>query len=167
LFNNAIESEKQLKEYNLRKIFEQIIDMSLNIEPFTIEELWKWTKFDNANEYLNNSLVIHEYSGVPIEGRKEKLSSQNIKGEYLLFDFIGHLPEMAIRQYNNFEEMIDSIISDSGILNPFTTLQIPIINGEAKNILFALNYKTETSFKTELRKEIMRKIKNEIIKICE
>ncbi|MDR1147958.1 MAG: hypothetical protein LBK66_04940, partial [Spirochaetaceae bacterium] len=152
-----------MEEYNLRKIFEQIINISQNIEPFTVEELWKWTKFINTNEYLNNSLVIHKHSGVPIEGRKEKLNLQNIKGKYLLFDFIGHLPEMEIKQYNNFEELIESIISVNGILNPFTTLQIPIINGEAKNILFVLKYKTEISFENKLEKETMEEIKNEII----
>jgi hypothetical protein len=155
-----------LEEYNLKKIFEQIINISQNIETFTIEELWKWTKFDNINEHLNDSLVIHEHSGVPIEYRKEKLNSQNIKGKYLLFDFIGHLPEIDIRQYNDFEELIDAIISPKGILNLFTTLQIPIIDGEAKNILSTLKYKTEISFGNEMGQETMKKIKDEIIKIC-
>jgi hypothetical protein len=155
-----------LEEYNLRQIFEQIINISQNIESFTIEELWKWTKFDNVNEHLNNSLVIHESSGVPIEGRKEKLNIQTIKGKYLLFDFVGHLPETDIKQYNDFEGLIEKIISASGILNSFTTLQIPIVNGEAKNILFVLKYKDETSFENKMEKGTMEKIKNKIIKIC-
>jgi hypothetical protein len=158
--------DEQLEEYNIRQIFEQIINISQNIEPFTVEELWEWTKFDNINEYLNNSLVVHEYSGVPIEGRKEKINFQKIKGKYLVFDYIGHLPEMDIKLYDDFGELIKSIISVSGILNPFTTLQVPIINGEAKNILFTLKYKTKTSFENRLGKDTMEEIKNKVVKIC-
>ena len=116
---------------------------------------------------MNNSLVIHEYSGVPIKGRMELLDNQNIKGNYLLFDFAAHLPEYNIKLYNNFDELIETIISDDGILNQFTTIQIPIINGIAKNILFVLKHKNGTSFDNELKKETREKIRNEIIKICE
>jgi hypothetical protein len=116
-----------LEEYNLGKIFGEIINISKDIEDFTISELWKWTKFDGINKYLNNSLVIHEHSGVPIEGRKELYNNQNIKGQYLLFDFIGHLPEFDIKQHNNFDELIKAIISDNGILNQFTVLQILLL----------------------------------------
>jgi hypothetical protein len=42
-------------KYNLKKIFEQITNISQNIEKFTINELWKWTKFDGSNELLDLS----------------------------------------------------------------------------------------------------------------
>ena len=155
-----------MEEYNLKQIFEQIINISKDIEEFTIAELWKWTKFDGINKHLNISLVIHEHSGVPIEGRREIFDDQNIKGQYLLFDFIGHLPEFDIKQYNNFEELIKTIVSDNGILNQFTSLQIPIINGRAKNMLFVLKYKNKTSFENNIENEMMEKIRNEIINIC-
>jgi hypothetical protein len=161
--------EEVMKEYNLRKIFEQIVNISKDIAPFTVERLWEWTKFDGINKHLNNSLIIHKYSGVPIGGRKELLNNQNIKGKYLLFEFIGHLPEFDIKQYNKFEEIIETIISSQGILNPFTTLEIPIINGEAKDILFALKYQEkyeEEYFKNELEKETIEKIKTEIVEKC-
>jgi hypothetical protein len=154
-----------LEEYKLRQIFEQIINISKDIAAFTVEELWEWTKFDGINKHLNNSLSIHKYSGVPIEGRKEPLNNQNIKGDYLIFDLIGHLPEFDIKQYNNFEDIIETIVSHNGILNSFTTLEIPIINGKAKDILFALKYQ-EKCFKNELKKEALEKIRNEMMKIC-
>jgi hypothetical protein len=103
---------------------------------------------------------------VIIDGRKKPLNNEIIKGNFLLFDFIGHIPEYSIKQYNNFEELIEIIISKSGILNQFTTLQIPIINGKARNILFALKYKDETSFENKLEYETIEKLRNEIIKIC-
>ena len=155
-----------MKKYNLRQIFEQIINVSESIETFSVEELWQWTKFGGVNEHLNSSLIIHKPSGVPIEGRMELFDNQNIEGNYLLFDFIEHLPEFDIEQYESFEKLMKAIISPSGILNPFTTLQIPIINGVAKDILFALKYKDEVSFENKLEKETIEKIKNEIIKIC-
>jgi hypothetical protein len=154
-----------LEEYNLRQIFEQIISVSKDIVTFTVEELWEWVKFDDTNKYLNDSLSIHKYSGVPIEGRKELLNNQNVEGNYLLFELIEHLPEFDIKKYNNLEEIIETIISPKGILNPFTTLEIPIINGEAKDILFALKYQ-EKYFKNELEKGVIEKIKSEIVKKC-
>jgi hypothetical protein len=155
-----------VEEYNLRQIFEQILSISKDIEEFTMEELWKWAKFYGTNKHLNNLFVMHEQSGVPIEGRKEIFNEQSIKGQYLLFDFIGHLPEFDIKQYNSFEELIETIVSINGILNRFTTLQIPIINGEAKDILFVLKYKNKTSFENNIEEEAIEKIRNEIIKIC-
>jgi hypothetical protein len=155
-----------MEKYNLREIFEQIINISQNIETFTVKELWKWTKFDGINEYLNKTLNIHKYSDVAIGGREELLDNHAIAGNYLLFDYIGHVPEFAIRQYNNFEDLIENIIGKNGILNPFTSLQVPIINGECKNILFTLKYKNEKSFENKLEKETIEIIKSEIIKIC-
>ena len=154
-------------EYYLRELFEEIVNISRDIETFTVEELWKWTKFDSINKCLNNSLGIHKYSGVPVEGRKELLKDQRIKGDYLLFDFIGHLPEFDLKQYNNFECLIENIIGENGILNSFTTIQIPIINGKCKNILSVLKYKDETSFRSEYENKIIEKINNEIREICE
>jgi hypothetical protein len=155
-----------MEKHSLREIFEQIINISQNIETFTVQELWKWTKFDGVNEYLNKTLNIHEYSDVAIDGRKELLENHTIAGNYLLFDYIGHLPEFAIRQYNNFEDLIENIIGGNGILNPFTSLQIPIVNGKCKNILFTLKYKNEQSFENKLRNKTIEIIKSEIIKIC-
>ena len=155
-----------MKEYNLKHVFEQIVKISRRTESFSIEHLWKWTKFNGINEHLNKLLVLHEYSGVPIKGRNEFLDNQNVKGNFLLFDFIGHLPEYNIKQYDNFKELVEVIISNSGILNGFTNLQIPIINGIAKDILFALEYKDKTSFKTKLDNETMEKIKQKIVTIC-
>jgi hypothetical protein len=50
-------------------------------------------------------------------------------------------------------------------LNSFTTLEIPIINGEAKDILFALKYQEKFS-KNELGKGVIEKIKSKIVKKC-
>jgi hypothetical protein len=141
-----------MEQYNLKQLFEQIIIISRDIETFTVEESWKWTKFDGTNEYLNKTLNIHKASGVAIGDRVEPLNNQFVTGDYLLFDYIGHLPEFAIRQYNNFEELIENIIGENGILNTFTTLQIPIINGKCKDILFTLKYKNETLFENKLEK---------------
>jgi hypothetical protein len=157
---------KFMEKYNLRQLFEQIIDISQKIETFTVEELWKWTKFDGINIYLNKTLKLHKYSGTAIDGRKESLNNQIITGDYLLFDYIEHLPEFTIRQYNNFEDLIENIIGERGILNQFTTLQIPIIKGKCKDILFTLKYKNETSFGNKLETKIIKKIRSEIIKIC-
>jgi hypothetical protein len=156
-----------MKKYDLRQIFEQIINISQNIETFAVEELWEWTKFDGTNEYLNETLNIHEYSGVPIGCRDSLLNNQLIEGDYLLFDYIGHLPEFAIRQFKDFEIMIKKIIGGGGILNSFTTLQIPIINGQCRDISFALKYKNEKTFENKLEKITIERIKHEIIKICE
>jgi hypothetical protein len=155
-----------VEKYYLRQLFEQIINVSQNIETFTVEELWKWIKFDGINEYLNKTLNIHKNSGVAIEGREEPLNNQFIVGNYLLFDYIGHLPEFAIKQYNNFEDLIENIIGENGILNSFTTLQIPIINGNCKDILFVLKNKDETSFENKLEDKTTEKMKYEIIKAC-
>jgi hypothetical protein len=153
-------------EYNLKTLFEQIISISKNTEEFTVEELWKWTKFDGSNEFLNKTLKIHEYSCVPIVGRNEILNDQIILGDYLLFNYIGHLPQFSIKQYRDFENLLEAIISQGGILNNFTTLQIPIIKGKAKNILFALEYKNEISFENILDDKTIEKIRRKIIKIC-
>jgi len=156
-----------MKKYNLRELFEEIINISQDVETFTVEELWEWTKFDGINEHLNKTLNIHEYSGVPINGREELLNNtQTIVGNYLLFDDIGHLPELAIREYNSFEDLLGKIIGKSGIMNSFTTLQVPILKGKCKDILFALKYKNETSFENKLENKIIEKINSEIIKIC-
>lgn len=164
-----------MEEYDLRHIFEQIINIFFSFndalpqkaeETYTVEYLWKWTKFDSVNEHLNNSLGIHKYSGVPVTGRKELLNDEKVKGGFLSFDYIGHLPEYDIKQYNSFEELINAVISGAGILNPFVTLQIPIIHGIAKDILFVLKYKDEASFENKLEKETIEKITDEIIKIC-
>ena len=157
-----------MEEYNLKQIFEQIIIISEKIEKFSIDELWEWTKFDGVNEHLNESLILHKYSNSPIKGRTELLpNNQNIKGNYLSFEFVPHSPEYEIRQYNNFDELMEYINSRAGILNNFVKLQIPIINGVAKDILFALEYKDETTFEDKLDKETKEKIKRKIISICE
>jgi hypothetical protein len=156
-----------LKEYYLRQLFEQVIKVSKEIETFTVKELWEWTKFDNINSHLNNSLVLHEFSGAPVKNRKEALADQSIKGDFLLFEFVEHLPEYSIRQCADFEELIDTVFSHGGILNPFTTLQIPIIKGVAKDILFILKYTDKTTFGQEFEKETIENIKNETIKICQ
>jgi hypothetical protein len=155
-----------VSKYNLKHLFEQVVNVSQNIEVFTVNELWKWTKFCGSNEYLNKTLNIHEESGVPIAGRKEILSEQIIVGDYLLFDYIEHLPQFSLKQCDNFDELIETIISESGILNTFTTLQMPIINGKAKNILFTLEYKNDKLSENKLEKETLEKIKDEIIRIC-
>jgi hypothetical protein len=155
-----------MKKYDLRRLFEQIINISHSIEIFTVEDLWKWTKFDGTNEYLNKTLNMHKNSGVVIGGREERLNNQIIAGNYLLFDYIEHLPEFTIRQYNNFEDLVEEIIGKGGILNPFTSLQIPIINGQCKDVLFALKYKNEISFENKLENRIIENIKYAIIKKC-
>ena len=152
------------KTYNLEQIFREIIKISEKIEPFTIEKLWEWTKFGGINEHLNHSLTIHEYSGVPTEGRKTPLHGQRIAGEFLLFDYIAHSPQFSILHYNDFDELVNVIISDGGILNPFTTLQVPIIGGVAADILFSLQYKSD-SFAEELDENAAKIIKTELQKL--
>jgi hypothetical protein len=148
---------RSMEEYNLKQLLEQIVNLSENVETFTVKELWEWTLFDGENIYLNDSLKIHKYSGAVIEGRKSELSNnQIIKGNYLLFDYVGHIPGFSIKQYESLDNMIDAIISPAGILNSFTTLQIPIINGNGKDISFILNYK-DKAFGNKLAKELKPK----------
>ncbi|MCL1994163.1 MAG: hypothetical protein FWG66_14560 [Spirochaetes bacterium] len=159
---------KNLEEHNLRQVFEQIAKLCEKTDPYIdVGYLWEWTKFDGTNEHHNTSLVIHEPSGVPVEGRPGLLGEQTVKGNYLLFDYIGHLPECRVAQCGDLGELIEQIMSEGGILNPFTTTQVPVINGIAKDITFVLEYKDKISFDTVLDKETTDKIRGEIVKICE
>jgi hypothetical protein len=149
-----------MEKYNLKSIFQQIVEVTNNIEKFTIEELWKWTVFDNENEDLNNLLQIHIPSGVATCERKNLLpESKTIMGDYLLFEYIAHQPSFSIRQFNDVGKLAQTILSDSGILNPFTTIQLPIVKGQLKNILAILKHKktdfTDQSKETKLLNEIL------------
>ncbi len=134
--------------HNLISIFERISEATADEEDcsFSVKELWKWVVFDSENIELNDSLTIHEPSGIAIKGRETALDKTIcIQGEYFLFDFIGHAPSYRLITAESPQDIVNLVLSDSGIFNVFTTLQIPIIKGEACNLneIIALIYKDE------------------------
>jgi hypothetical protein len=151
-----------MNKYNLKLLLRKIIETASPVEKFTEEELWRNIIFDGANEYLNDSLTFHEPSRFVENGRVQLLrDSQTIEGDYLLFDFIGHVPAWYIKRMNTIESLIAAIISRSGILNGFTTLQVPVVKGEPKNILAVLKYKSE-SFNNERDWDLFEAVKENI-----
>ncbi|WP_378174013.1 hypothetical protein [Aquimarina sp. SS2-1] len=124
-------------EYNLAAIFKKIVEASKHTEDggFTVNELWKWVVFDSENLYLNNSLTIHNPSGIAVKGRETKIDTTIcIYGKYFLFDFIDHAPSYRIISLKTLQELVSLVLSNSGIFNGFTSIQIPIINGEVSNL---------------------------------
>lgn len=53
-----------------------------------------------------------------------------VVGSYLLFDYIEHTEDMYIEQYQSLSALEKAITSSSGVINPFTTYQVAIVNGE-------------------------------------
>ncbi|WP_299247425.1 hypothetical protein [uncultured Aquimarina sp.] len=140
-------------KYNLATIFEKIAKASMHDEDcsFTMNELWKWVVFDSENRELNDSLTIHEPSGIAIKGRETALDkTSSIEGEYFLFDFIGHAPSYRLITAENPQDIVNVVLSKSGIFNSFTTMQIPIVKGEVCN----LNEIIELIYKNELEEEL-------------
>ena len=148
--------------YNLQAIFNEIINTATQYEEFTIKELWEWTIFDDKNINLNDSLEFHKYSRDPIKERRQELSStQEIYGDFLLFDYIPHVPLLKIINLDSLQSMKNEILSERGILNGFSGMQIPIVKGKAIDINSILEYKTE-SFN-----EFIDQFKNDLLKFSE
>jgi hypothetical protein len=95
--------------------------------------------FKNKNEIYNTSFQFHESSGVYLTPRKILLNgTEVIEGQYLLFEYIAHIPQMILYAFETEEEIIENILSDRGILNDYTTIQVPIIRTKAR--LFSIDY---------------------------
>ena len=111
------------------------IEIDIHHGNFTPKELWEWLLFDKENSYLNNTLKIHQPSGIPIEGRNTLISDKlTIQGQFLLLTFIGHSPSYSLHKLNTQQELAIKMLSRNGILNMFTTIQIPIIKGQIPNL---------------------------------
>ncbi|WP_299435650.1 hypothetical protein [uncultured Aquimarina sp.] len=139
--------------HNLISIFERIAEATADEEDcsFSVKELWKWVVFDSENIELNDSLTIHEPSGIAIKGRESALDKTIcIQGEYFLFDFIGHAPSYRLITAESPQDIVNLVLSDSGIFNSFTTLQMPIIKGE----ICSLKEVIELIHQNELEEEI-------------
>jgi hypothetical protein len=104
-----------------------------------IEDLYADLVFKNKNEIYNTSFQFHESSGVYLTPRKILLNgTEEIEGQYLLFEYIAHIPQMILYDFETEEEIIENILSDRGILNDYTTIQVPIIRTKAR--LFSVDY---------------------------
>ncbi len=133
-------------KYNLLSIFDKISKANLGeiCTPFSSEELLEWTLFDRGNEYLNESLVMHKWSGVPIDGRSVGLDKcLEIEGDYLLLDYIGHQPSIHLRRFESTIDLANQMISSGGIFNVFTTIQIPIIMGQIPDMKALVKFKED------------------------
>lgn len=123
--------------YNLVSILQQLAAIHFTeIEgSFTSQELWEWMLFDQENSFLNQTLEIHQPSGVPIKGRTIELDNTVIiTGEYYCFTYIDHQPAYHLQKMKSSDELANVILAKSGINNSFTTVMIPIIKGKPKPI---------------------------------
>ncbi|MCP3926945.1 MAG: hypothetical protein GY714_30675 [Desulfobacterales bacterium] len=130
-------------KYNLLSIFKDIAQIDLGeLSPFGVDELWEWTLFNRKSSYLNETLNIHEWSGVPVEGRSTPLDqNMEIEGDYLLLDYIGHQPSINLRHLDTLMELAIEMLAPGGIFNVFTTIQIPVIKGRIPDMRALIMYK--------------------------
>lgn len=103
-----------------------------------IEDFYADLVFKNKNEIYNTSFQFHEPSGVYLTPRKKLLNgTENIEGRYFLFEYTEHIPQMVLYSFETEEEIIENMLSESGILNDYTTIQVPIIGTKAR--LFSID----------------------------
>lgn len=78
----------------------------------------------DANELSNELIFIHK--------NKRISNNELLASKYLIFDYIGHLPEVRLTSFENLPDLEAHIIGDSGIFNGFSTIVIAIIDGLVK-----------------------------------
>lgn len=101
---------------------------------YSLDDLYQELIFKGGNEQLNESFSMCHYPSkshivprtIPLTG------NENIEGKYLLFSDIGHLPEILLITFDSLTDLEQVIIGGGGILNPFTSIQIAILNGSVK-----------------------------------
>ena len=54
---------------------------------------------------------------------------ERVEGEFLTLDFCGHDPSCVLRYHTSLSEIEDFVLSQSGILNPFTTYMLAFVKG--------------------------------------
>ncbi|MFD2562860.1 hypothetical protein [Aquimarina rubra] len=143
-------------KYNLISILQQLSTIHFKeIEgSFTTQELWEWLLFDQENNILNESLLIHQPSGVPIKGRNIDLDKTlTITGDYYCFTYIDHQPAYHLQKLKSPDEVANLILSKSGVTNSFTTIMIPIVKGKVRPIVLKENL---TQITLELFNEIQQ-----------
>lgn len=134
-----------MNQYQLSDIAIQIASNSFLQEGWyeemkqTLDEMYKTVDIIGANnrELLNPSNI--DESVFYFREREHPLTGQEmIKGEYLIFKYIGHNGNMFIHEYNSIIELEKEITGGGGITNPFITYQLPIVMGKVHhyNITF-------------------------------
>ncbi len=144
LKNKSNKELSLMSRYQLSKILDQIVEISSRQgDHLSTIDLWSWTMFDKENQHLNKTMNIHP-SNVPVTPRTELLDNQTeVRGDYLLFDTCPHIPLYQMRQFEDLNTLKAEILSSGGILNSFTGIQIPVIQGIAIDIPHVLKYKND------------------------
>ncbi|WP_108870059.1 hypothetical protein [Aquimarina aquimarini] len=144
--------------YNLIAVLQQLSTTFFKeIEGnFTIQELWEWMLFDQENSLLNDTLQIHQASGVPTKGRNIELDKNtSIAGDYYCFTYIDHQPSYHLQKVKSPDDLANLLLSKSGITNMFTTVITPIVKGKILQITKKENL---TQMESELINEIQQLI---------
>ena len=55
-----------------------------------------------------------------------------IRGDYILYDVVGHNGDEFINSYETFDELERNILGGAGVFNMFTTVIVAIVHGKVK-----------------------------------
>jgi len=64
--------------------------------------------------------------------------NSEVKSEFLLVEYVAHVPQILLHEFSFLQEIEDRILSVSGITNAFTSVIIPIVQGEVRR--FSVSY---------------------------
>ena len=115
------------------------IDLYILENDEDIKEIYKNKLFsmkeDNLNDLYINTKDCYRYEdNILLSGNEE------INAKYLLYSYTGHNGTSILYECDSLEEIENDILSGAGILNYFSTYEIPIIEGKYKNYkVFTLN----------------------------
>lgn len=134
--------------YSLDQLLQQI---TLGATQLYHQDAWDETDalfeqlcFCPVNDHLNDYSTYHAPSHSFTSPRNHILTGQElITGDFLLLDYCGHLPEFRLSALASLAQLEQQILSSSGIFNPFTTMQIPLIAGQFQSYSIAYQVANE------------------------
>ena len=136
----------------LKMILEDEVDDTISLEELIEYSLENVDIIGGDNKHLRNPL---NSSGERcyFRPRETPLSGNEIvKGDYILYDLVGHNGDERLWIYDDFESLEKSMLSGGGVLNMFTTMMVAIVKGKVKK------------YKADQENEIFEWIEDESVK---
>ena len=121
----------------LSNLVTQILEQTDGVEDYdhlTENYIYKSLEFrGKRNKYLLNPL--NQEKGIRYLRQREipLTGEEEIDGEYLLFTEMSHDELTFLEDFDSLSELESEIVSDCGIINPFTTYSAGFVNGKVKD----------------------------------
>lgn len=125
--------QKLLPEIDLKYPADINLEKIKEFEQWQINQMLTEVDFiGHANKHLVNPLNRSKESNGFKEREFPLTGEEVVRGDYLLYDLVGHHGVALILQFDSLKELIRFVLNGGGYTNPFTTYQIPIINGQIR-----------------------------------